>query len=76
MCNVDFVLDNIEHRKSVEVSLEKGKADKLYLFLGNEPVSGKVNVTLKEKVKKIEHTGIRVEFVGQIGRNWSASLLQ
>lgn len=29
-------------------------------------MSGKVNVSLKEKVKKIEHTGIRVEFVGQI----------
>lgn len=66
VCNVDVVLDNVEHRKSVEVSLEKGKVDKLYLFLGSEPVSGKVNVTLKEKVKKIEHTGIRVEFVGQI----------
>jgi len=40
--------------------------EKLYLFLGNEPVSGKVIVTLKEKVKKIEHTGIKVEFIGQI----------
>jgi len=66
VCNVDIVLDNCENRKSVEVNLEKGKVDKLYLFLGNEPVSGKVNVALKEKVKKIEHTGIRVEFVGQI----------
>ena len=46
---------------------DKGKPEKLYLFLGNEGVSGKVVVTLKDKVKKIEHTGIKVEFVGQIG---------
>jgi len=50
----------------VEVTQDKGKVEKLYLFLGNEPVSGNVTVTLKEKVKKIEHTGIKVEFIGQI----------
>jgi hypothetical protein len=66
VCTVDVQLDNVTDRKSVEVAQEKGKVEKLYLFLGNEPVSGKVSVALKEKVKKIEHTGIKVEFIGQI----------
>eukprot|EP00026_Physarum_polycephalum_P012155 Phypoly_transcript_12433.p1 GENE.Phypoly_transcript_12433~~Phypoly_transcript_12433.p1 ORF type:complete len:335 (+),score=48.09 Phypoly_transcript_12433:44-1048(+) len=65
-CNVDITLHNVENRKTVEVAQDKGKPEKLYLFLGNEGVSGKVVVTLKDKVKKIEHTGIKVEFVGQI----------
>lgn len=56
----------MENRRTVEVAQDKGKPEKLYLFLGNEGVSGKVAVTLKDKVKKIEHTGIKVEFVGQI----------
>jgi len=66
VCEVAFKLDNVDNRKSVEVTQDKGKVEKLYLFLGNEPVSGTATVTLKEKVKKIEHTGIKVEFVGQI----------
>lgn len=65
-CNVEIQLNNVENRKTVEVAQEKGKTEKLYLFLGNEGVSGKVTVTMKDKVKKIEHTGIKVEFIGQI----------
>ncbi|EGC29242.1 hypothetical protein DICPUDRAFT_159202 [Dictyostelium purpureum] len=52
--------------KTIEVAQEKGKTEKLFIFVGNEPVSGKVSIALKEKTKKIEHTGIKVEFVGQI----------
>jgi len=65
-CSIEFQLDNVENRKSVEIPGEKGKIDKLYLFLGNEGVSGKATVTLKDKTKKFEHTGIKVEFIGQI----------
>eukprot|EP01132_Coremiostelium_polycephalum_P010065 gene10065-12337_t len=65
-CNIDFELDNCQNRKSIEVSHDKGKTEKLFVFVGNEPVSGKVTVSLKEKFKKVEHTGIKVEFVGQI----------
>jgi len=63
---VEFQLADVAERKSVEVTQEKGKVEKLYLFVGSEPVSGKVVVTLKDKVKKLEHTGIKVEFIGQI----------
>ena len=44
---------------------EEGKKDKLPLYLDGETVSGRVQVNLKGK--KLEHHGIRVEFVGQIG---------
>lgn len=64
---MDIILNNVENRRTVEVAQDKGKPEKLYLFLGNEGVSGKVVVQLKDKVKKIEHTGIKVEFIGQIG---------
>jgi len=63
---VDFELDNVANRKSVEIATEKGKTEKLFLFIGNEPVVGKVKVNLSPKTKKIEHQGIRVEFIGQI----------
>ncbi|KAM9960268.1 hypothetical protein ACTFIW_009396 [Dictyostelium discoideum] len=65
-CNVEFELDNCQNRKTIEVTQDKGKTEKLFVFIGNEPVSGKVSINIKEKTKKIEHTGIRVEFVGQI----------
>jgi len=48
------------------VAQDKGKTEKLYLFLGNEGVSGHVQVTLKDSKKKVEHQGIKVEFIGQI----------
>eukprot|EP01112_Ceratiomyxa_fruticulosa_P018386 TRINITY_DN586_c0_g1_i1.p1 TRINITY_DN586_c0_g1~~TRINITY_DN586_c0_g1_i1.p1 ORF type:complete len:330 (-),score=70.26 TRINITY_DN586_c0_g1_i1:252-1241(-) len=63
---VEFELDNVANRKSVEIATEKGKTEKLFLFIGNEPVVGKVKLNLSPKTKKIEHQGIRVEFIGQI----------
>jgi len=65
-CNVDITLHNVENRRTVEVAQDKGKSEKLYLFLGNEGVSGQIQVTLKDAKKKIEHQGIKVEFIGQI----------
>lgn len=65
-CTIDFKLDNVENRKTLDITQEKGKQEKLYLFLGNEGVSGSASVVLGPKTKKIEHTGIKVEFVGQI----------
>eukprot|EP01111_Echinosteliopsis_oligospora_P002828 TRINITY_DN1443_c0_g1_i1.p1 TRINITY_DN1443_c0_g1~~TRINITY_DN1443_c0_g1_i1.p1 ORF type:complete len:342 (-),score=81.23 TRINITY_DN1443_c0_g1_i1:140-1165(-) len=64
--NVEFKLDNVEGRKTVEVAQEKGKPERLYLFLSHESVSGKAILDLGPKPKKIEHTGIKIEFIGQI----------
>lgn len=64
---VDIVLNDAETRKKAEHKTEDGKKDKYFLFYDGETVSGKVNVTLKIPGKRLEHYGIKIEFVGQIG---------
>lgn len=64
---VDVVLNDAETRKKAEHKTEDGKKDKYFLFYDGETVSGKVNVTLKNPGKRLEHQGIKIEFVGQIG---------
>uniref|UniRef100_A0A3P9HVV1 VPS26, retromer complex component B n=1 Tax=Oryzias latipes TaxID=8090 RepID=A0A3P9HVV1_ORYLA len=63
---IDVVLNDAETRKKVEHKTEDGKKDKYFLFYDGETVSGKVNVTLKNPGKRLEHYGIKIEFVGQI----------
>lgn len=65
---IDVVLNDAETRKKAEHKTEDGKKDKYFLFYDGETVSGKVNVTLKNPGKRLEHQGIKIEFVGQIGR--------
>lgn len=64
---IDIVLNDAESRKKAEHKSEDGKKDKYFLFYDGETVSGKVNVTLKYPGKRLEHNGIKIEFVGQIG---------
>lgn len=64
---IDVVLSDAETRKKAEHKSEDGKKDKYFLFYDGETVSGKVNVTLKNPGKRLEHHGIKIEFVGQIG---------
>ncbi|XP_072046207.1 vacuolar protein sorting-associated protein 26B-like isoform X1 [Amphiura filiformis] len=61
---IDIVLDDAATRKQAEIKTEDGKKEKLFLFYDGESITGRVNVTLKGK--KMEHQGIRIEFVGQI----------
>lgn len=63
---VDIVLDNQENIPQVEIKDEEGKKEKLYLFYDGETVKGQVHINLKQPGKKLEHNGIKVEFVGQI----------
>jgi len=49
-----------------EIKDENGRKERFYLFYDGESVSGKVNVTLHRKTGKIEHNGIKIEFIGQI----------
>lgn len=65
--DIDVVLNDAETRKKAEHKTEDGKKDKYFLFYDGETVSGKVNVTLKNPGKRLEHQGIKIEFVGQIG---------
>lgn len=65
--DIDIVLNDAETRKKAEHKSEDGRKDKYFLFYDGETVSGKVNVTLKYPGKRLEHNGIKIEFVGQIG---------
>lgn len=61
----EIELLDVEGRKMVEISTDKG-TQKLYVYSGNEPVKGRVKVAVK-KGDTIEHQGMRVDFIGQIG---------
>ncbi|TSK22586.1 ATP-dependent RNA helicase SUPV3L1, mitochondrial [Bagarius yarrelli] len=66
VCEIDVVLNDAESRKTAELKTEDGKVEKHYLFYDGESVSGKVNLNVKQTGKRLEHQGIRIEFVGQI----------
>ncbi|XP_044276403.1 vacuolar protein sorting-associated protein 26A isoform X2 [Varanus komodoensis] len=66
ICEIDVVLNDAESRKTAEIKTEDGKIEKHYLFYDGESVSGKVNLVFKQHGKRLEHQGIRIEFVGQI----------
>ncbi|XP_059253587.1 vacuolar protein sorting-associated protein 26A isoform X2 [Mustela nigripes] len=66
ICEIDVVLNDGETRKMAEMKTEDGKVEKHYLFYDGESVSGKVNLAFKQPGKRLEHQGIRIEFVGQI----------
>lgn len=53
-------------RKKAELKLEDGSKEKAYLYYDGETVSGKVHIRLKNAARKLEHFGIKVEFIGQI----------
>uniref|UniRef100_A0A8C9L2K0 VPS26, retromer complex component A n=1 Tax=Pavo cristatus TaxID=9049 RepID=A0A8C9L2K0_PAVCR len=65
VCEIDVILNDAETRKTAEMKTEDGKVEKHFLFYDGESVSGKVNVS-KQHGKRLEHQGIRIEFVGQI----------
>lgn len=64
--DIEIELANSASRKQVDVKNEDGKKERLLLYYDGESVSGKVIVNLKVPGKKLEHHGIKIEFVGQI----------
>ncbi|XP_055906785.1 vacuolar protein sorting-associated protein 26B-like [Eupeodes corollae] len=63
---LDIVFSGAENRKLVELKTEDGKKEQCLLYYDGEPVIGKVNVTLKKPGSRLEHQGIKIEFIGQI----------
>jgi len=63
---VDILLDGQDERRMAEIKDENGRKERHYLFFDGESVTGKVNVTLHRKTNRLEHQGIRIEFIGQI----------
>jgi len=62
--DVIIELSDSDSRKKVEIKQDKQKV-KRPLYTEGETISGKVMINLKDN-KKLEHNGIKVEFIGQI----------
>ncbi|XP_055351334.1 vacuolar protein sorting-associated protein 26B-like [Paramacrobiotus metropolitanus] len=63
---IDIQLDGADTRKTGEIRVDENRKEKLLLYYDGENVSGKIVITLKKQGQKLEHHGIKVEFVGQI----------
>ena len=64
--DIDIILDGQDERKMAEIKDENGRKVRHYLFFDGESVTGRVNVTLHRKTNRLEHQGIKIEFIGQI----------
>ncbi|XP_012269243.1 vacuolar protein sorting-associated protein 26B-like [Athalia rosae] len=62
---IEIILDGGETRKTADIKSEDGKKERHLLYYDGETVSGKINVSLR-KAGKLEHQGVKVEFIGQI----------
>src|SRR4051812_23544259 len=65
--DIDIVLDDADERSMVDVKLDKNRREKAPLYMDGESVKGAVTVRPKDG-KRLEHTGIKVQFIGTIGR--------
>ena len=63
---IDIKLKDEDTRKWVDVKNEEGALERQSLYYDGETVAGNVMVNIKAG-KKLEHQGIRIEFIGQIG---------
>lgn len=68
--DIDIVLEDTDNRSMVDVKLDKNRREKAPLFMDGESVKGAVTVRPKDG-KRLEHTGIKVQFIGTIGRHQS-----
>ena len=72
--DIDIVLDDGDDRQMVDMKTEKGRREKAPLYKDGESVKGAVTIRPKDG-KRLEHTGIKVQFIGTIGRS-QCSILQ
>ena len=64
--DIDIVLEDADDRSMVDVRLDKNRREKAPLYMDGESVKGAVTVRPKDG-KRLEHTGIKVQFIGTIG---------
>ncbi|KHJ80014.1 vacuolar protein sorting-associated protein 26 [Oesophagostomum dentatum] len=64
--DITIKLDDEDTRKTAKIRGEDGQQETHYLFYDGETISGTVNIALKKANQKLEHQGIRIEFIGQI----------
>ncbi|CAK5263990.1 unnamed protein product [Mycena citricolor] len=63
--DVDIKLEGEDQRKQVETKSEKEKTVSCPVYYDGESVSGQVSIRVRDG-KKMQHDGIKVEFVGSI----------
>lgn len=64
--DIDIVLEDTDGRQTVDVKLDKNRREKAPLYLDGESVKGAVTIRPKDG-RRLEHTGIKVQFIGLIG---------
>lgn len=64
--DIDIVLEDTDERAMVDTKLDKNRREKAPLYMDGESVKGVVTVRPKDG-KRLEHTGIKVQFIGTIG---------
>lgn len=64
--DIDIVLEDGDERQMVDMKTEKGRREKAPLYKDGESVKGAVTIRPKDG-KRLEHTGIKVQFIGTIG---------
>ncbi|KAK0523740.1 Vacuolar protein sorting-associated protein 26 [Tilletia horrida] len=63
--DVDVRLENEDARKQVEVKLDKDRRERCPIYFDGENVKGVIQIRVRDG-KKIQHEGIKVEFIGSI----------
>jgi hypothetical protein len=66
--DIDIVLADSDDRAMVDIKQDKGRREKVPLYMDGESVKGTVTIRPKDG-KRLEHTGIKVQFIGTIGRS-------
>ena len=64
--DIDIVLDDTDDRTMIDMKLDKNRREKAPLYSDGESVKGAVTIRPKDG-KRLEHTGIKVQFIGTIG---------
>lgn len=65
--DVEIRLDGDESRRQVEIKIDKDRRERCPVYFDGEGVKGQVVVRTRDG-KKLVHEGIRIEFIGCIGK--------
>jgi vacuolar protein sorting-associated protein 26 len=71
--DIDIVLEDSDERETVDIKLDKNRREKTPLYMDGESVKGTVTVRPKDG-KRLEHAGIKVQFIGLIGLGYLSTL--
>ncbi|KAJ8121907.1 hypothetical protein ONZ43_g1766 [Nemania bipapillata] len=63
--DIDIVLDDTDSRQMVDIKTDKNRREKAPLYMDGESVRGQATIRPKDS-KKLEHMGIKVQFIGTI----------